>query len=119
MNEQLTYYVSEKGPQNAKEIAVCTCTSEGMAEPRHQLVIVVRKRCTGCASQLRRKTVSRFKLFLIQRPQQKAWLSVYHVVLRLNPYASAFAKEKLGQKSIEQGNPKGAGEDFTKILHEN
>ncbi|KAF1971301.1 60S ribosomal protein L4-A [Bimuria novae-zelandiae CBS 107.79] len=43
----------------------------------------------------------------------------WQVQLRLNPYAAAFKKEKLGQKSIESGEPERVGEDFTEQLHEN
>jgi large subunit ribosomal protein L4e len=51
--------------------------------------------------------------------QKKNPLRNRQVLLRLNPYASAFSKEKLGQTSIGKEKPKGAGEEFTQILHEN
>jgi large subunit ribosomal protein L4e len=51
--------------------------------------------------------------------QKKNPLRNRQVLLRLNPYASAFSKEKLGHKRIEKEKPKVAGEEFTKILHEN
>lgn len=51
--------------------------------------------------------------------QKKNPLRNKQVLLRLNPYASAFSKEKLGQMSIEKEKPKGAGEGFTKLLAEN
>lgn len=50
--------------------------------------------------------------------QKKNPLKNRQVLLRLNPYAAAFSKEKLGQKSLESEKPKRAGETFTKILHE-
>lgn len=51
--------------------------------------------------------------------QKKNPLRNRQVLLRLNPYASAFSREKLGQMSIEKEKSQGAGEQFTKILHEN
>ena len=51
--------------------------------------------------------------------QKKNPLRNRQVLLRLNPYASAFSKQKLGQMSMEKEKPKGPGEEFTKILHEN
>jgi large subunit ribosomal protein L4e len=51
--------------------------------------------------------------------QKKNPLRNRQVLLRLNPYASAFSKEKLGQTSMKQEKPQCAGEEFTKILHEN
>ncbi|KKY23699.1 putative 60s ribosomal protein l4-a [Phaeomoniella chlamydospora] len=41
------------------------------------------------------------------------------VLLRLNPYAGAFSKEKLGQKSESSTDGKRAGEQSRAILHEN
>jgi large subunit ribosomal protein L4e len=51
--------------------------------------------------------------------QKKNPLKNRQVLLRLNPYAAAFSKEKLGQKSLDGGKPERAGETFQKILHEN
>ena len=51
--------------------------------------------------------------------QKKNPLKNRQVLLRLNPYASAFTKEKLGQTGVEHGEPDRAGEQFTKLMHEN
>lgn len=49
--------------------------------------------------------------------QKKNPLKNKQVMLRLNPYAAAFSKEKLGQASVEKaGKPERAGETFHKIL---
>ena len=50
--------------------------------------------------------------------QKKNPLRNRQVMLRLNPYAAAFSKEKLGQKGVQHGKPERAGETFQKILHE-
>lgn len=50
--------------------------------------------------------------------QKKNPLRNKQVMLRLNPYAAAFSKEKLGQKGVESGKPERAGETFQKILAE-
>lgn len=50
--------------------------------------------------------------------QKKNPLHNRQVLLRLNPYAKAFSKEKLGQQSLEDGKPKRAAESFAKVLHE-
>jgi len=50
--------------------------------------------------------------------QKKNPLRNKQVMLRLNPYAAAFSKEKLGQKGVEHGKPERAGETFHKILAE-
>ena len=53
--------------------------------------------------------------------QKKNPLKNKQVMLRLNPYASAFSKEKLGQKAPEDRKdekPERAGEKFTQVLHE-
>lgn len=50
--------------------------------------------------------------------QKKNPLRNKQVMLRLNPYASAFSKEKLGQKSVNQGKPERASEGFLNVLHE-
>jgi len=51
--------------------------------------------------------------------QKKNPLKNRQVLLRLNPYAAAFSKEKLGQTGVKHGKPERAGETFAKILHEN
>jgi large subunit ribosomal protein L4e len=51
--------------------------------------------------------------------QKKNPLKNRQVLLRLNPYAAAFSKQKLGQTSIDGGKPERAGETFHKILEEN
>ena len=52
--------------------------------------------------------------------QKKNPLRNKQVMLRLNPYAKAFSSEELGQKAFkEDKKPERAGEDFTKVLHEN
>jgi large subunit ribosomal protein L4e len=48
--------------------------------------------------------------------QKKNPLKNFQVQLRLNPYAAAFSKEKLGQKKLEQGKPDNAGADFATLL---
>ncbi|PGH12423.1 hypothetical protein AJ80_06730 [Polytolypa hystricis UAMH7299] len=50
------------------------------------------------------------------RVQKKNPLKNKQVLLRLNPYAAAFSKEKLGQATVESGKPERAGETFHKIL---
>ncbi|KMU83118.1 60S ribosomal protein L4-A [Coccidioides immitis H538.4] len=50
--------------------------------------------------------------------QKKNPLKNKQVMLRLNPYAAAFSKQKLGQASVESGKPERAGEAFHKILNE-
>lgn len=51
--------------------------------------------------------------------QKKNPLKNKQVMLRLNPYAAAFSKEKLGSKSLgEDKKPERAGEAFQKVLHE-
>ena len=50
--------------------------------------------------------------------QKKNPLRNRQVLLRLNPYASAFSKEKLGQQSVTQTEAKRAGEDFRKLMRE-
>jgi large subunit ribosomal protein L4e len=51
--------------------------------------------------------------------QKKNPLKNFQVQLRLNPYAAAFSKEKLGQKKVESGKPKGVGKEFVETLNEN
>jgi large subunit ribosomal protein L4e len=50
--------------------------------------------------------------------QKKNPLHNKQVLLRLNPYAAAYSKEKLGAKGLDQGKPKRAGEGFGKVLRE-
>ncbi|KAL1983500.1 hypothetical protein VTN96DRAFT_10321 [Rasamsonia emersonii] len=50
--------------------------------------------------------------------QKKNPLRNRQVLLRLNPYAAAYSKEKLGQKGVEHGKPERASETFHKILSE-
>ncbi|KAL1959430.1 hypothetical protein VTO42DRAFT_2233 [Malbranchea cinnamomea] len=50
--------------------------------------------------------------------QKKNPLRNKQIMLRLNPYAAAFSKEKLGQASVEEGKPERASETFHKILDE-
>ena len=50
--------------------------------------------------------------------QKKNPLRNKQVMLRLNPYAAAFSKEKLGQKGVEHGKPQRAAESFVKTLRE-
>ncbi|KAF2708942.1 hypothetical protein K504DRAFT_468165 [Pleomassaria siparia CBS 279.74] len=51
--------------------------------------------------------------------QKKNPLKNFQVQLRLNPYAAAFAKEKLGSKAIKSEKAKPTGEAFSTQLHEN
>lgn len=50
--------------------------------------------------------------------QKKNPLKNKQVLLRLNPYASAFQKEKLGQQKINDGKPKPPSQSFQEVLHE-
>lgn len=50
--------------------------------------------------------------------QKKNPLKNKQVMLRLNPYASAFAKEKLGEKKIQEGKPKAPVPEFFEIMKE-
>ena len=50
--------------------------------------------------------------------QKKNPLKNFQVQLRLNPYAAAFSKEKLGQKKVEH-NKERSGEGFEALLAEN
>lgn len=50
--------------------------------------------------------------------QKKNPLRNKQVMLRLNPYAAQYSKEKLGQTAIDAGKPERAGEQFQKILAE-
>ena len=49
--------------------------------------------------------------------QKKNPLRNKQVMLRLNPYAAAFSKEKLGQKKLEGEKPKKASDVFREALH--
>jgi len=51
--------------------------------------------------------------------QKKDPLKNRQVLLRLNPYAAAFSKNKLGQAKVKQEKPKGPAGAFLDILHEN
>ncbi|KAI9841134.1 MAG: hypothetical protein M1837_000978 [Sclerophora amabilis] len=51
--------------------------------------------------------------------QKKNPLRNRQILLRLNPYASTYTKEKLGQQKLEVGKPDRAGETFGEVLHEN
>ena len=51
--------------------------------------------------------------------QKKNPLRNRQVLLRLNPYAAAFSKDKLGQKGEEKTKPKRANEEFQELLYEN
>lgn len=48
--------------------------------------------------------------------QKKNALRNKQVLLRLNPYAAAFSKDKLGQLKIKEGKPERAGQDFSENL---
>lgn len=50
--------------------------------------------------------------------QKKNPLRNKQILLRLNPYAAAFSKEKLGQQSLGGGKPERAGETFKQVLKE-
>lgn len=50
--------------------------------------------------------------------QKKNPLKNKQVMLRLNPYASAFRKEKLGEKKIQDGKPKALAPEFFEIMKE-
>jgi len=58
---------------------------------------------------------------ITKRPfvQKKNPLVNKQVLLRLNPYAAQYAKEKLGQKKVDGGKPKPLSENFTKVIAEN
>ncbi|ROV93094.1 hypothetical protein VSDG_07403 [Cytospora chrysosperma] len=50
--------------------------------------------------------------------QKKNPLKNKQVMLRLNPYASAFQSQKLGEKKAEGGKPKALAPEFNSLLHE-
>ncbi|KAJ5165476.1 Ribosomal protein L4/L1e [Penicillium coprophilum] len=51
--------------------------------------------------------------------QKKNPLRNKQVMLRLNPYAAAYSKQKLGQQSVEGGKPTAPAESFLNTLYEN
>ncbi|KAF2194966.1 60S ribosomal protein L4-A [Zopfia rhizophila CBS 207.26] len=51
--------------------------------------------------------------------QKKNPLKNKQVQLRLNPYAAAFAKQKLGQAKVEGGKPERVDQTYKDTLHEN
>ncbi|KAI9830036.1 MAG: hypothetical protein M1819_005866 [Sarea resinae] len=51
--------------------------------------------------------------------QKKNPLKNKQLLLRLNPYASAYSKEGLGHKKADEEKPVRAGETFSGVLHEN
>jgi large subunit ribosomal protein L4e len=50
--------------------------------------------------------------------QKKNPLRNKQVMLRLNPYAAAFSKEKLGQKTVDGGKPEAPSAAFINTLYE-
>ncbi|KAJ5099693.1 60S ribosomal protein L4-A [Penicillium argentinense] len=50
--------------------------------------------------------------------QKKNPLRNKQVMLRLNPYAAAYSKQKLGQQKVDGGKPTRAGDAFNKVLSE-
>ena len=50
--------------------------------------------------------------------QKKNPLKNKQVLLRLNPYAAAYHKEKLGSQKLDAGKPERAAGAFSKVLHE-
>ena len=51
--------------------------------------------------------------------QKKNPLRNRQVLLRLNPYASQYSKDKIGQTGVEHGKPEPVNEKFQETLHEN
>ncbi|OAP64713.1 hypothetical protein AYL99_00685 [Fonsecaea erecta] len=51
--------------------------------------------------------------------QKKNPLRNRQVLLRLNPYAAQYSKDKLGQKGVDHGKPERVNEKFQEVLHEN
>ena len=49
--------------------------------------------------------------------QKKNPLRNKQVMLRLNPYAKAFHKDKMGQEKLKEGKPERAGDLFSETLH--
>lgn len=51
--------------------------------------------------------------------QKKNPLKNRQVLLRLNPYAAQYSKDKVGQTGVKHGKPEPLAEEFKKVLHEN
>lgn len=51
--------------------------------------------------------------------QKKNPLTNKQVLLRLNPYAAQYAKDKLGSKKLDGGKPEARSEEFDKLIKEN
>ncbi|PNS16479.1 hypothetical protein CAC42_213 [Sphaceloma murrayae] len=51
--------------------------------------------------------------------QKKNPLRNKQILLRLNPYAAQYSKEKLGQLKVDEGKPKEVGTEFKGLLHDN
>jgi large subunit ribosomal protein L4e len=51
--------------------------------------------------------------------QKKNPLVNKQVMLRLNPYAAQYSKDKLGQKKLEGDKPEARSEEFDKLINEN
>ena len=51
--------------------------------------------------------------------QKKNPLKNAQVLLRLNPYAAQYAKDKVGQSKVEQKEVKEVGKGFLDLIHEN
>lgn len=51
--------------------------------------------------------------------QKKNPLRNRQVLLRLNPYAAQYSKDKLGQTGVKHDKPEPLSEEFKKVLHEN
>ena len=58
---------------------------------------------------------------ITKRPytQKKNPLVNRQILLRLNPYASAYSKQKLGQQKVDGDEPKPVSEEFAKLIQEN
>lgn len=51
--------------------------------------------------------------------QKKNPLRNRQVLLRLNPYAAQYSKDKIGQTGVEHKKPEPVTQEFKKVLHEN
>jgi len=51
--------------------------------------------------------------------QKKNPLRNKQVLLRLNPYAAQYSKDKVGQTGVKHSKPEPLNEQFAKVLHEN
>lgn len=51
--------------------------------------------------------------------QKKNPLRNRQVLLRLNPYAAQYSKDKVGQTGVEHKKPEPVADEFKKVLHEN